>query len=133
YTSVLRRRELHPVCKPGCQVVSVNEPVRALRSPKWHPGAEVAMYEGHEHAFLRRRYVTAARRAGFEIALFAPPDRPMLSEEVFGVTAAMNTLTGFRVAVAHGLRRNRLFRGAYLAWLNYVTGISLQMVCTKPL
>jgi SAM-dependent methyltransferase len=124
-------RELYRLLKPGGKLIAVNEPVRALRSLKLNPGEEVAEFEGHEHAYTRASYVRSARQAGFQTRLFGPSRFGMLSEDTMGVSMRMSTFEGFQVAFTHALRRSP-FRDAYLAWKNYVDGVSLQMIGTKP-
>jgi SAM-dependent methyltransferase len=128
----LTLRELARLLKPGGWLIVVNEPVRALRSPKLHPGAEVAEFEGHEHAYLRSSYVRAARAAGLHVNVFGPSCFGPLGEETLGVSPRMSTLGGFNVALAHAVRRNRRLRACYLAWKTYIDGISFQMIGTKP-
>lgn len=124
--------ELYRLLKPGGQLIVVNEPVRALRSPKLRPGAEVAEFEGHEHAYLRRTYAKAARTAGFQVRVIGPSRFGPLSEETLGVSTKMSAREGFEVALAHAVRRNRPLRAAYLAWKNYVDGVSLHLIGTRP-
>lgn len=124
-------RELHRVLKPGGKLIVVNEPVRALRSPQLRPGAEVAEYEGHEHAYLRSSYVKAARAAGFEVEVFGPSRLAPFDEGTLGISTRMTSKEGFKVALAHTARRRDRLRRAYLAWKNYIDGISAHLIGTK--
>jgi SAM-dependent methyltransferase len=125
-------RELYRLLKPGGQLIVVNEPVRALRSPKLHPGAEVAEFEGHEHAYLRSSYVRATRAAGFQVNVFGPSRLPPFTEGTLGLGAEASTLHGFRVALYHAVRRHPRLSAAYLAWKTYIDGMSLHMIASKP-
>jgi SAM-dependent methyltransferase len=125
--------ELHRVLRPGGAVLVVNETLRSLRDPKLHPGREVAEFEGHEHAYVRRSYLAAARAAGFELELRFPWIHPIFGQEVFGITREMSVAQGFRAAAAHAVRRVEPLRRAYLAWKAYVLGgTSLYLVARKP-
>jgi SAM-dependent methyltransferase len=134
HPSNLRRtlRELFRLLKPGGQLIVVNEPSRALRSLKLHPGAEVAEFEGHEHAYLRSTYVRAARAAGFDVAAFGPSRLGPFDLGTLGISTKMTTFEGFKVALAHAIRRRRRLRAAYLAWKTYIDGMSVHIVGTKP-
>jgi SAM-dependent methyltransferase len=125
-------RELYRLLKPGGQLIVVNEPVRAVRSLQLHPGAEVAEFEGHEHAYLRRSYVSAARAAGLKVRVFAPSRLWPFTDATLEISTRMSIPAGFRVAVGHAFRRQSALRRAYLAWKTYIDGMSLHMVATKP-
>lgn len=124
-------RELNRVLRPDGKLIVVNEPVRALRSPQLHPGAEVAEYEGHEHAYLRSSYIKAARAAGFQVEVFGPSRLAPFDQGTLGISTRMTIKEGFKVAVAHAARRQHRLRKAYLAWKNYVDGISVHLIGTK--
>jgi hypothetical protein len=124
-------RELHRVLKPGGQLIVANEPVRALRSPQLNPGSEVAEFEGHEHAYLRRSYISAARAAGLKVNVYAPSRLWPFNDATLEISARMSTLAGLKIALGHSFRRNSVLGSAYLAWKTYVEGISLHMVATK--
>jgi 2-polyprenyl-3-methyl-5-hydroxy-6-metoxy-1,4-benzoquinol methylase/uncharacterized protein YbaR (Trm112 family) len=123
--------ELHRLLKPGGQLMIVNEPVRALRSPKLHPGAEVAQFEGHEHAYLRRGYVSAARAAGFEINVLGPSRLGWFGPDSPGAGPPAGGGRRLRTALTHAGRRRARLRRAYLAWKTYVDGVPLHMLATK--
>jgi SAM-dependent methyltransferase len=125
--------ELRRILKPGGKVIVVNETLRSLRDPKLNPGKDVAEFEGHEHAYLRRSYVSAAREAGLDVALVAPWIHPIFTQERWSVATTDSALLGFRIAAAHAVRSTRALRNALLAWKAYVSGgTSLYMLATRP-
>lgn len=126
-------RELHRVLKPGGSAIVVNETLRSLRRPHLNPGKGVEEFKGHEHAYLRRSYVNAARDAGFRVDVRGPRLHPVFSEEPFGISPRMRIRDGFLAAAAHAARRDPRIGRAYLAWKAYVSGdTSLHMLATKP-
>jgi SAM-dependent methyltransferase len=125
--------EIHRVLKPGGKLLVVNETLRSVREPRLHPGREVAEFEGHEHAYVRHSYVSAARKAGLQIEVVAPWIHPIFTEGEFGISSRMSVVDGARAALAHAVRRTRILRQSYLAWKAYVAGgTSLYMIGTKP-
>jgi SAM-dependent methyltransferase len=124
--------EIERVLKPGGRMIVVNESVRALRTMKLRPGHEVAQYEGHEHAYLRRSYVKAARDAGLEVELVGPWIHPTFTDAHYIIKPEHSAVDALRSAGRHGVRRSAAARRAVLAWKNYVTGTALYMIGTKP-
>jgi SAM-dependent methyltransferase len=125
-------RELHRVLKPGGAVIVVNETLRSLRDPHLNPGDDVDDFDGHEHAYLRRSYVKAARDAGFSVEVRGPRLHPAFADEPFAISAQMTIKEGFLAAAAHAVRRDPRLGRAYLAWKAYVAGgTSLHMLATK--
>ena len=125
-------RELHRILKPGGRVISINEPVRSLGSPKLDPGAEVEQYEGHEHAYVRPTYVRAARRAGFSVELLKPRTVGAFNAGPWTIAPETPVNIGVRMGLFHMVRRTPALARAYLAWRHYVTGDSLYLLATKP-
>jgi SAM-dependent methyltransferase len=125
--------ELRRILRPGGKVVVVNETLRSLCDPKLDPGKDVAEFEGHEHAYLRRSYVSAARGADLNVEIVAPWIHPIFTEGPWPIDTGDSALHGFRVAAAHAVRSTRFLRHAYLGWKAYVAGeTSLYMLATKP-
>jgi ubiquinone/menaquinone biosynthesis C-methylase UbiE/uncharacterized protein YbaR (Trm112 family) len=126
-------RELQRVLKPGGAVIVVNETLRSLREPHLRPGDDVGDFEGHEHAYLRRSYVKAARDAGLRVEVRGPRLHRAFSDEPFDIGPQMTIKEGLLAAAAHAVRRDPRLRRAYLAWKAYVAGAtSLHMLATKP-
>jgi len=124
--------ELRRILKPGGKIIVVNETLRSLRDPKLNPGHEVAEFDGHEHAYLRRSYVSAARSAGLDVSLVAPWIHPIFTEGPWSVQTNDPARLGFRIAAAHAVRSTPVLRSALLAWKAYVAGgTSLYMLATK--
>lgn len=123
--------ELHRILKPGGRVIVINEPIRALRSPKLRPGHEVEEFEGHEHAYMRPSYVRAARGAGFSTELLGPRTIGTFNDGAWTIGAETPPGLAFRMAAAQLARRTPALRRAVLAWKTYVDGNSLYMVATK--
>lgn len=125
--------ELRRILKPGGKLVVVNETLRSLLDPKLEPGKDVAEFEGHEHAYVRRSYVSAARAAGLEIELVAPWIHPIFTQGAWSIETDASALHGLRIAAAHAVRSTGVLRRAYLAWKAYVQGgTSLYMLATRP-
>ncbi|TMK39864.1 MAG: class I SAM-dependent methyltransferase [Actinobacteria bacterium] len=128
--------ELFRVLKPGGRLIAVNETVRSLR----HPGVRgqgaverVEEWAGYEHSYLRRTYLRAARRAGFEVAVKGPWYLPAFEQGMIEISPEMSIAQGLRAALAHALRRMPRVRMRYLTWKTYVTGAAaLFFVATKP-
>jgi SAM-dependent methyltransferase len=131
--SNLRRtlEEMFRILRPGGRLIVVNEPVRALRSPKLRPGADVAEYEGHEHAYFRWTYRRAVQNAGFDVELVGPWLHPLFTPAEFKLVPDTTALEGFRSALRHALRRSARLRAAALGWKNYITGTSTYLIGTR--
>jgi SAM-dependent methyltransferase len=124
--------ELRRVLKPGGKVIVVNETLRSLLDPKLNPGHDVAEYEGYEHAYVRRTYVSAARDAGLKVELLAPWIHPAFAEGALPIEATDSIARGYWVATKHAVRSIRPLRRSYLAWRSYVTGgTALYMLATN--
>jgi SAM-dependent methyltransferase len=125
--------EMSRVLRPGGRLLVVNETLRSVRKPLLHPGRDVAMWDGYEHAYTRRTYVRAARDAGLVVELLPPRFLSIFGGREFGISPEMTTLDGFRAAAGHAIRRSRTLTRAYLVWHDYVAGEgALFMIGTKP-
>lgn len=135
HPSNLRRtlRELARILKPGGKLFVINEPVRALRSPKLRTRAgDVGQYDGHEHAYTRATYLRAVRRAGLDIELVAPRAVGALDDGTWRISPDTRPRDAFAMAFGHLIRTRSAIRRAYLAWRTYVDGVSLHLIATKP-
>jgi SAM-dependent methyltransferase/uncharacterized protein YbaR (Trm112 family) len=125
--------ELFRVLKPGGRLLIVNETLRSLRRPRLKPGKEVAEYEGHEHAFVRRTYTHAARTAGFRLELLGPRIHGIFRDDPWTISRDTPFPQGLRLAAANAVRRSELAKRIFLAYKAYVVGdTSLYMLATKP-
>lgn len=124
--------EIHRVLRPGGSLIAVNEPMRSLKVPLLRPGEDVAQFEAHEHAYIRRSYVQAAKGAGFDVQVRGSWGHPLFQEDDLAISRRMTTHQALRVAGFHALRRNRVVRKVGLGWLTYVRGgIPLVMLARK--
>ena len=123
-------RELHRVLKPNGEVI-VNEPLRCLRDLNLHPGKDVAQFDGHEHAYTRWTFTRLARKAGFDVEARPPRLHAAFQRGPITFDDSMPLRTLYKGATALALRRRPRLQKAYLAWLTYVRGTLLHMVCTK--
>jgi SAM-dependent methyltransferase len=129
--------ELYRVLKPGGKLLVVNETLRSLRHPDFRPRsgavANVEEWEGHEHSYLRRTYLRAAKRSGFEVAVKGPWYLGAFREDLLGISPRMGMMEGFHAALTHATRRHPRVRRLYLTWKSYVTGkTALFFLGTKP-
>lgn len=127
-------RELYRVLKPGAALIVVNETLRNLRDPQLNPGKDVAVFEGHEHAYMRFSYTRAARAAGFDVDVRGPRlHRIFYADGDLTLKPTTTTRQAFRAALAHAVRRSPRAQAAYLAYKAYIDGqTSLHMIATKP-
>jgi SAM-dependent methyltransferase len=128
--------EMYRVLKPGGRLIAVNETARSLRYPglRIRGAVEcVSEWAGHEHAYLRRTYLRAARDAGFEVALKGPWYLGAFDEGMIEISPQASVRDGLRAAWFHLLRRWPRVRMRYLTWKTHVTGAaSVFFVATKP-
>jgi SAM-dependent methyltransferase len=126
-------REAYRVLRPGGRLVVANEPLRTLRTPKLDPGEEVAAFEGHEHAYLRRSYTSLARRAGFTVDVRGPRYHALFGMQAPTLHGRMSVRDLYATATLVAAGRSKRLRRAVLAARAYVLGgTALHMVCTKP-
>jgi hypothetical protein len=94
----------------------------------------VAQYEGYEHAHWALRYRCEAIRAGFLTQVTEPHYRAFFGDADLTLAPDTAPLERSVRRLGFALRRSRLARRVYLAWLNHVRGgVSLNMIATKPL
>ncbi len=126
-------REAFRVLRPGGRVSVLRETLRAPGAPQLRPGAEVAEFEGHEHAFLAATYLLAARLAGFRVRLLEPAGHWVLRDEPFRPEQRSSRTARLKVDTLDWMRRRPRTRRVYVLWLYHVAGsVPLSFVATKP-
>ena len=108
--------EAYRVLKPGGELLVINETLKSLRDPTGVHVADVAHFDGYEHAHWAHQYRAGARRAGFSVQPLEPVYHPFFDP----------------ARSSSGLLRSRFARRAYLAWLNQIAGgVAYSMIATK--
>jgi SAM-dependent methyltransferase len=124
-------REAYRVLKPSGVLSVIRETLRAPMSPQLRPGHEVAEFEGNEHAFLASTYLLAARAARFAVEVLDPAGHWVLSDEPF-VLAGKRRRAQLKLRTLDAVRRRRLSRAAYRAYLHHVDGsVPLSFIARK--
>jgi len=129
--------EIFRVLRPGGRLLMVNETLKTVRDPSGVHVEGVEEFEGYEHAHWAARYRWEATRAGFFTDVVEPHYVGFFGDapEGGGGSATEDGDSherGRRLGAA--LRRSRVARRLYLAWLNTVRGtVSMNMIATKPL
>ena len=127
-------REAFRVLEPGGRLIVANEPLRSLRDPMRDPGAAVAAFEGHEHAYVRASYTTLARQAGFDVEVRGPAYHGLFQKGGIGLSDRMTTAQVLVGAATQLARKSPAVKRAWLAAKAYVAGgTALHMICTKPM
>lgn len=125
--------EIFRVLRPGGRLLMVNETLKTLRDPHGVHIEGVEQYEGYEHAHWAWRYRWEATRAGFMTEVTEPHYRPFFGDAALKLTVDGPLLGPLARRTVRVLRRSRVARRIYLAWLNHVwDSVQMNMVATKP-
>jgi SAM-dependent methyltransferase len=122
--------EIYRVLKPGGRLLVINETIKTRRDPVGVHVEGVEQFDGYEHAHWALQYRGEAIRAGFGTRSMAPSYHWFFE---FLPPNGRPPLRPLRSRIVFELRRHKVSRAAYLAWLNHwAGGVQFNMIATKP-